>query len=163
MRVVVYQIEKREKIIYNLGILLDKLCLSDKKIGVLCDKDNINEIDKDLWTFSTNAFIPHGIIVCDKNDQNKNEDNFIWQPVLLSYNIVDIVNRQILCVFNLKNMNKISAMLTEICSEKQENNWKQDVIYITHNDDVDEIKNIFPLAQIDVYKKNNGYWQKSQF
>ena len=57
MRVVIYQIEKNEQLIYNLGILLDKLCLSGKQIGVLCNENDINNIDKGLWTFSTNAFV----------------------------------------------------------------------------------------------------------
>ena len=161
MRVVVYQIEKHEKVIYNLGLLLDKLCLSGKKIGVLCNDNNINDIDKGLWTFSTNAFIPHGIAVANENGETKENNNL--QPVLLTQNVADIVDRDILYAFDLTNMQNISVALNTASENNQQNYQDKDIIYITYDNVVDEIKNIFPLAQIDVYKKTNGKWQKGQF
>lgn len=161
MRVVIYQIEKHEKIIYNLGMLLDKLCASGKKIGVLCNDDNINDIDKGLWTFSTNAFVPHGIAVANENGETKENNNL--QPVLLTQNVADIVDRDILYAFDLTNMQNISVALNTASENNQQNYQDKDTIYIAYDNVVDEIKNIFPLAQIDVYKKTNGKWQKGQF
>lgn len=161
MRVVIYQIEKNEQLIYNLGILLDKLCLSGKQIGVLCNENDINNIDKGLWTFSTNAFVPHDVVIDDEGVNIK--EAYAVQPVLLTQNIIDVADREIICVLDMNNMRNIATMLSIVNEEYQNNHQGKDIIYITYDNAVDEIKNIFPLAQIDVYKKTNGKWQKGQF
>lgn len=41
--------------------LIDKIYLSGKRAIVFCEsKEQLDELDKVLWTFSTNSFIPHG-------------------------------------------------------------------------------------------------------
>ena len=162
MRVVVYQIEKHEKVIYNLGVLLDKLCLSGKKIGILCDKDNINDIDKCLWTFSTHAFLPHNVATHQAEPDINTKENDI-QPVLLTDDAVDIVNRGVICVLSLEDIKTLSTALANMDNVNEDCEIEKDIIYITYDNIVDDIKNIFPLAQIDVYKKTNGKWQRGQF
>ena len=39
-----------------------------------------------------------------------------------------------------------------------------DIIYITYEEEcVEKIKDILPTTNIDLYKKQNGKWQKSMF
>ena len=73
MRTILYKISSNEKVLYNLGILLEKLCISNKKIGVLCDKDNISIVDKTLWTFSTNYLVPHDVSINDVEEEEKSK------------------------------------------------------------------------------------------
>ena len=153
MRVAIYKLDTNEKIIYTLGLLLEKLCIS-KKIGVLCNNDNINIFDKVLWTFSTNYFIPHDI-VSDNDDYNN------MQNVLLSTNLNDLLLfREILCLFNLSDIRLFSNKI----DEKQKIININDIIYITYEEEcVEKIKDILPTANIDLYKKQNGKWQQSMF
>lgn len=45
----------------TLARLLDKICLSGKRSIVFCsNEERLEELDRVLWTFSTNSFIPHG-------------------------------------------------------------------------------------------------------
>lgn len=151
MRVAIYKLDTNEKIIYTLGLLLEKLCIS-KKIGVLCNDDNINVFDKTLWTFSTNYFIPHDIVSDDVDYNN-------MQNVLLSTHLDDLLFCKILCLFNL---NDIRLFANKI--EKQNIININDIIYITYEEEcVEKIKDILPTTNIDLYKKQNGKWQKSMF
>ena len=151
MRVAIYKFDTNEKIIYTLGMLLEKLCIS-KKIGVLCNDDNINVFDKTLWTFSTNYFIPHDIVSDDVDYNN-------MQNVLLSTHLDDLLFCKILCLFNL---NDIRLFANKI--EKQNIININDIIYITYEEEcVEKIKDILPTTNIDLYKKQNGKWQKSMF
>ena len=134
-----------------MGLLLEKLCIS-KKIGVLCNDDNINVFDKTLWTFSTNYFIPHDIVSDDVDYNN-------MQNVLLSTHLDDLLFCKILCLFNL---NDIRLFANKI--EKQNIININDIIYITYEEEcVEKIKDILPTTNIDLYKKQNGKWQKSMF
>ena len=121
MRVAIYKLDTNEKIIYTLGLLLEKLCIS-KKIGVLCNDDNINVFDKTLWTFSTNYFIPHDIVSDDVDYNN-------MQNVLLSTHLDDLLFCKILCLFNL---NDIRLFANKI--EKQNIININDIIYITYEE-----------------------------
>lgn len=150
MRVVIYQLELAEKIVYNLGQLLEKLCLSGKKIGVLCETSKLEEIDKYLWTFSTNYFIPHDI-VCDDKEYNDN------QNVLLTDNINDITERDIVCVFDNDSLKKIASVIDTGVKTIS------DIIYMTKADVVEGVKNILPIANVDLFKKIKGKWEKSMF
>lgn len=151
MRVVIYKLELDEKIVYNLGQLLEKLCLSGKKIGILCEKSKLEEIDKTLWTFSTNYFVPHDIVCNDK----KYNDN---QNVLLSDNINDITDRDILCIFDNESLRKIATNISN-CDETK----ISDIIYMTYEDVVENVKNILPIANVVLFKKIKGKWEKSMF
>lgn len=125
MRIVIYQISEKEKVIYNLGKLLEQLCTKEEKIGILCDKDNIEDLDKELWTFSTNAFVPHDVVITTNNkalkinketiensnnsanteieENNSNE----MQPVLLASDLEVIRFRKIICVLNENDLLKV--------------------------------------------------------
>ena len=152
-RVVIYQIPANEKVIYNLGVLLEQICLSNLKkedkerqsIGILCRQDDINVIDRALWTFSTHTFVPHDIA---GNDDDYNSQ----QPVLLSSNFEDIQDRKILSVFD-------NDGLRSVYSENSE----QHIIYMTTENVIEEVKKICELANIEIYKKQNGKWNKAEF
>ena len=150
-RVVIYKIDENEKVIYNLGFLLEKLCSAGRKIAVFCDNDNIQQIDKALWTFSTNCFVPHDIA----NEKDKND----LQPALLSSNLNDFHGREIICVFSLDD-------LRSLMNNEEIANEINDVIFITHDDlnsVVEQVKNICPVANVDIFKKTQGKWEKAMF
>ena len=152
-RVVIYQIPENEKVIYNLGQLLEQICIKElknkpndrQKIGVLCKKEDLEVVDKALWTFSTHTFVPHNIS-CENKQQN------IEQPILLSSNLEDIKDRNILCVFN-------GDGLKQVYSE----NSQQQIIYMTTENVIEEVKKICEVANIEIYKKQNGKWSKAEF
>ena len=145
MRVVAYQIPENEKVLYNLGLLLCKLSKNDK-IGVFCgDEINPTDIDKTLWTFSTNVFLPHDIATGDLQQDEK-------QPVLIS-NDYEKLNRKILCIlsedklfFVLKNTNTLNRVNT--------------VVFLTQNDfDASLLQNQPDIDSIDIFKKDyNNKW-----
>ena len=150
-RVVIYKIDENEKVIYNLGFLLEKLCIAGKKIAVFCAEDNIQQIDKALWTFSTNCFVPHDIA----NANGKND----LQPALLSADLNDFYGREIICVFSLDD-------LRNLVNNEEIANEINDVIFITHDDlnsVVEQVKNICPVANVDIFKKTQGKWEKAMF
>ena len=150
-RVVIYKIDENEKVIYNLGFLLEKLCIAGRKIAVFCDNDNIQQIDKALWTFSTNCFVPHDIA----NANGKND----LQPALLSADLNDFHGREIICVFSLDD-------LRSLVNNEEIANEINDVIFITHDDlnsVVEQVKNICPVANVDIFKKTQGKWEKAMF
>ena len=152
MIVKIYKIPSNEEVIYNLGLLLEKLCQS-KKIGIFCDEANVDHIDRRLWTFSTNAFVPHDIAV-------KEHDNI--QPILLA-NEFENINREILCVFNNKDL--FSAL--EFC-QNNPNNIIENVVYMTAEKDLDvslikkeiEDKKLL-VGEIEFFEKNKNKWDKS--
>lgn len=146
MRVVIYKIPQQEKVLYNLGKLLEKI-FKNHQIGVLCNESNIEFVDKTLWTFSSDVFIPHDI---DCNDETENKKN----PILLSCDLNKIV-RDVLCVFTLEDLEKILS---------DEFNFKNNIntlIYITQEEnDVLKIKHS-TNCNIDVFVKNKNKWEKT--
>ncbi len=172
MRIVVYQIPEKEEVVYNLGHLLEKLCT--RKIGILCDKNNINELDKGLWTFSTNAFVPHEIATIEDNDavdtiNNINSDNDM-QPVLLSDDI-NAICRDIVCVLKEDDL-KLALNFNYANSKKM--GRINDVIYMTkENINIDSLKEMIESKNtatndenspnnnvLVIYKKDNGKWKE---
>lgn len=152
-RVVIYQIPENEKVIYNLGLLLEQICVSNlkkaenerQKIGVLCKKEDLEVVDKALWTFSTHTFLPHNIATDSSEDNAK-------QPVLISDDLQKINNREVLCVFN-------NDALKQVYSEDS----TQQIIYMTTENVIEEVKKICEVANIEIYKKQNGKWSKAEF
>ena len=146
MRVVIYKIPQQEKVLYNLGKLLEKI-FKNHQIGVLCNESNIEFVDKTLWTFSSDVFIPHDI---DCNDEMENKKN----PILLSCDLNKIV-RDVLCVFTLEDLEKILS---------DEFNFKNNIntlIYITQEEnDVLKIKHS-TNCNVDVFVKNKNKWEKT--
>lgn len=144
MRIIVYKIPTTEKILYNLGFLLDKICKT-YKIGVFCDKDNVGLVDKILWTFSSNIFLPHDIAGddCIVNNQN---------PVLISCDF-DKIQRKVVCVLTVDDLFfvKQHSLNCEI----------ENIIYITQFDkDVEEIKLKNTNDVLDIFIKQNKQWIK---
>ena len=168
MRIIVYKIPSTEKVLYNLGILLEKLCLAKKRIGIFCDEENIAVIDKTLWTFSTNYFVPHEISLNDavENERSKMFSNEI-QPVLLATSLQDLYDREILCVFNDIDFEKSISYLKD-----NKNTIKygiKDIIYIVNDNNVNmaKIKDLINSNDIDsekntldIYVKNGLKWEK---
>ena len=146
MRVAIYKLSMQEKVLYNLGWLLEKLCKS-KKIGIFCDSGAVEAIDRALWTFSTNAFLPHWIATGTDSD--------IRQPVLISGNLDELKNREIVCVFDN----------TKLFETIKQNHDATDVIYMTQDDvDVENlqktISEIGKSVKFDVFAKQNNKWIK---
>ena len=144
MRIAIYKLSMQEKVLYNLGWLLERLCKS-KKIGIFCDSGAIELIDRALWTFSTNSFLPHWIAT--------GSDGNIRQPVLISGNLAELHNRDIICVFDN----------TKLFEVTKKNHDATDVIYMTQEDvDAENLKKttkeIDGSISIDVFAKQNNKW-----
>ena len=143
MRIVVYKIPEQEKILYNLGFILEKICKTNQ-VSVLCDVENVEFVDKVLWTFSSNSFLPHDIAI-DDFEKNKK------QPVLICVK-KEQIKTNVVCVFNINDLNDFL-----------ENVNITTIIYITQNqNDILKIKQniIADNFLIDVFVKNNKKWEK---
>jgi len=146
MRIVIYKLFENEEVLYNLGILLEQL-FNKKTIGVFCDENIIDFLDKKFWTFSTNSFLPHDIADGTENDEK--------QPILLSSDALKI-DREIICVFNNKDLDKITSYIQEKKLKKV-----KDIIYMTQEDlKIEEIRKKDSSIDIDYFEKNNGKWIK---
>ena len=146
-RLVIYKLPKNERVLYNLGYLLEKLC-KKQKIGVFCDKEIIEMVDRELWTFSSNAFLPHNI------SKNSVEDNL--QPVLLASN-TNQIDREIICIFN-------NTDLFKIIDDSNSNTIKnlKDIIYMTQEEiNVEDVKKSIQNITISCFEKTNNKWQKT--
>ena len=147
MRLVIYKLPYGEKVLYNLGQLLEKL-YKQKKIGIFCDQEIIEMVDRTLWVFSSNAFLPHDIA----NGTDKDG----LQPILLSADIA-LINREIICVFNNTDLYKLMAEYVD----NQKAMLVQDVIYMTQEElNIDEIKEKTKIDIVDIFKKKNNNWSK---
>ena len=152
MRLVIYKIPEREKVLYNLGQLLEKLC-QQKRIGVFCNKEAIKIVDDILWTFSTNIFLPHDIATDDVEYNDR-------QPVLLDYDLKNL-NREILCLFNdndlqkaLENrttLNKVDCIIYMVQIKN-----KAETGLLTCYDLIKKMN----IEHVDVFAKNNNKWEK---
>lgn len=165
IKIVVYNVEEKIKVIYNLGVLIEKkICISKKNIGLLCNQDEILSIDRILWTFSSNYFIPHDI--AKKNDDcNRYEDKNENQPLLLTTDLNDIIDRDIICVLTEESLfNVLNSMIDTGISKDIE------VIYIAYNINIENFKNSLKDIQIkesnellvDLYVQQNGKWQQDK-
>ena len=143
MRVVIYKIPKKEKVLYNLGLLLCKL-FKNKKIGIFCEKETMDFVDKMLWTFSTNVFLPHNIAVEDELQNEK-------QPILISSELKRL-DRDVLCVLTENDLFfAIDKQNTAKCIN--------DLIYMTQDDcDILKIKNHPNVDKVDVFEKTQNTW-----
>lgn len=146
MRLIIYKIPDKEKISPNLGKLLEKLATS-KKIGVLCDTNILDNFDKELWIFSTNAFLPHDIATGDVETDE-------LQPVLISDKI-GLINREVVCVFNNLDLHSVVEF------QKTNKECKiADIVYMTkdnfNNCDFTKNDNI----KIDMFEKIQDKWNK---
>ena len=144
MRIAIYKLSMQEKVLYNLGWLLEKLCKS-KKIGIFCDSGVVEAMDRALWTFSTNSFLPHCTATGNDSD--------IRQPVLISGNLAELKSREIICVFD-------NSKLFETIKQ---NHDITDVIYMTQEDiDVENLQKatseIDKSINVDVFAKQNNKW-----
>ena len=143
MRVVIYKIPKKEKVLYNLGLLLCKL-FKNKKIGILCEKETIDFVDKTLWTFSTNVFLPHDVAVEDELQNEK-------QPILISSELKHL-NRDILCVLTEND-------LFFAVDKQNVAHGVNDLIYMTQDDcDILKIKKCSNVDKVDVFEKTQNTW-----
>ena len=143
MRVVIYKIPKKEKVLYNLGLLLCKL-FKNKKIGIFCEKETIDFVDKTLWTFSTNVFLPHDVAVEDELQNEK-------QPILISSELKHL-NRDILCVLTEND-------LFFAVDKQNVAHGVNDLIYMTQDDcDILKIKKCSNVDKVDVFEKTQNTW-----
>lgn len=143
MNVKIYEVNYN-KLDFLLPKFLEKLYLSkDKLVILLSSLDYIRELDKLLWKYSSNNFLPHGTF----------EDNFPeLQPIyltlklenpnsadnlLLIYNDVTIIDDMFVLFNNIIYfLNKLSQssvdMALNLCKESQKKGynivyWKQDI------------------------------------
>lgn len=146
MRIAIYKLSMQEKVLYNLGWLLEKLCKS-KKIGIFCDGGIVDTIDRALWTFSTNSFLPHWVATGDDSDDR--------QPVLISGKLTELSHREIVCVFDN----------TKLFETLKQYNDATDIIYMTQEDiDVEDLqkktREIDKSINVDVFTKQNNKWMR---
>ena len=151
MRLVIYKIPGRERVLYNLGQLLEKLS-KQSQIGILCNKDATKTVDDVLWTFSTNIFLPHDVAVGVSAEDDR-------QPVLISEKL-ELLNREVLCLFTnedlfdvLRNTNK--CVLSKVGC----------IIYMTQEDFdthklIDDVSVLGVNDGVDVFEKINKKWHK---
>lgn len=151
MRLIIYKIPEKEKVLYNLGQLLEKLC-KQNKIGILCSEDVAGMIDDILWTFSTNIFLPHDIAT-------GNEEIDSRQPIVISADM-NWLNRKVLCLFTNEDLFKVLDKINIL-------NEVEHIVYmlqIKEENDIEEIiekvKNNVNNICIDVYQKSNNRWVK---
>jgi len=151
MRLIIYKIPEKEKVLYNLGQLLEKLC-KQNKIGILCSEDVVGMIDDILWTFSTNIFLPHDIAT-------GNEEIDSRQPIVISADM-NWLNRKVLCLFTnedlFKILDKINVLdevehIVYMLQMKEENDIEKII---------EKVKNNVNNICIDVYQKSNNRWVK---
>ena len=151
MRLIIYKIPEKEKVLYNLGQLLEKLC-KQNKIGILCSEDVAGMIDDILWTFSTNIFLPHDIATGNEEIDNR-------QPIVISADM-NWLNRKVLCLFTNEDLFKVLDKINIL-------NEVEHIVYmlqIKEENDIEEIiekvKNNVNNICIDVYQKSNNRWVK---
>lgn len=148
-RIVIYNIPVKEKILYNLGQLLEKILTNvvcrKSDIGIFCNKEFIQEIDSILWTFSTNIFLPHDIAASDEKQNFK-------QPILISDKIEQL-NRKILCLFTEKDL--FLALDNGNSLDKIEQ-----IIYPVQEEKIDIAKIKEKNISIDIYTKMEKKWVK---
>ena len=167
IKIVVYNVEEKNKVIYNLGVLMEKkVCISQKNIGLLCEPSEVASIDRILWTFSSNYFIPHDIFIVN-NEHTDYEDKNENQPVLLATHISNIINRDTICVLTEENLMVVLKTLTDgkiVGSDRD-----IELIYISYNiKNIDDIKlRIFKKKKkkdvvVDYYVQKNGKWQQDK-
>lgn len=151
MRLIIYKIPEKEKVLYNLGQLLEKLC-KQNKIGILCSEDVVEMIDDILWTFSTNIFLPHDIAT-------GNEEIDSRQLIVISADM-NWLNRKVLCLFTnedlFKILDKINVLdevehIVYMLQMKEENDIEKII---------EKVKNNVNNICIDVYQKSNNRWVK---
>jgi DNA polymerase IIIc chi subunit len=151
MRLIIYKIPEKEKVLYNIGQLLEKLC-KQNKIGILCSEDVVGMIDDILWTFSTNIFLPHDIAT-------GNEEIDSRQPIVISADM-NWLNRKVLCLFTnedlFKVLDKINVLdevehIVYMLQMKEENDIEKII---------EKVKNNVNNICIDVYQKSNNRWVK---
>ncbi len=151
MRLIIYKIPEKEKVLYNLGQLLEKLC-KQNKIGILCSEDVVGMIDDILWTFSTNIFLPHDIAT-------GNEEIDSRQPIVISADM-NWLNRKVLCLFTNEDLFKILDKINVLDEVEH-------IVYMLQMKEKNDIEKIIEKVKnnvnnicIDVYKKSNNRWVK---
>ena len=149
MRVAIYKIPIQEKVLNNLGFLLEKVS-TQYSVGVLCDSSIETIVDNVFWTFSTNVFLPHDIATGSIEEDEK-------QPVLISGKL-ELLNRKVLCLLTSKD-------LFDVLNKKKDFlNKVKCVVYITQEDFsacdlIDKISTL-NVDSIDVFEKVNKKWKK---
>ena len=143
-RIVVYTLPECEDAVYHLGKLLDKLCSLKKTIGIFCSSDRTDYVDKKLWTFSTNAFVPHNVATGGSLDAE--------QPVLIANDVEFLENRKTLCVFDISGLQTIFKDIS----------WQFDdiIIFSTEKNIVENVEQLSCGYAIEKYSFNKGKWVK---
>lgn len=120
--------------------LTDKICASGKRAVVFCEnKERLDEFDRVLWTFSTNAFVPHG-----QSDFGFEAD----QTVFLTDTI--------------KNPNDSSVLI--LINNFSYDAWKNfdfEKIIFVFSDDLEKNANSC-LNDLQKKQQNVNYWQQTQ-
>ncbi len=126
---------QKDTLLQTLAKLSEKLYNTNKKTVLFCeDKKYLEEIDKVLWTYSTNAFIPHGTDNQDfqsvwLTNELSFEDNYTalihvndFTLNNLSYNKLE----KILFVFSIDLENHALLLYEELKKNKKSvNYWNQ--------------------------------------
>jgi|TARA_B100001750_G_C15468416_1_gene578393 DNA polymerase-3 subunit chi len=79
------------------------LALQKRAVIVLKDEDQVNHLNQQLWTFSTNAFIPHGSKI---NGDSKNQPIWLTHVLENPNNSSYLVSANIPIAQGIKNFEK---------------------------------------------------------
>lgn|GEM_PF-3097914 len=152
MNIKIYTIPENEEIVFYLGKLLEKI-VNTQKIAIVCSEENIEEVNKRLWTFSKGSFLPHGI----KGQENENE-----QPVLLCKSC-DELEANFICVLNENDLVKVADFFKKKAENHQSS--EQGTIVFISNEKKDLNETIRQLkeknnADIEIFNKTKSGWEK---
>ena len=129
-----YSLEKTQDLDLCVCFLVRELYKLENQILIIDYSDNMKKLDKILWTFVQNSFIPHKIY-----DPNVSLDTPV---ILLSENYLDN-----LIIFNKYTsiINKLSEPIIKIKTKVKVFEFVED----------DEQKKIISINKYSIYKENN--------
>ena len=152
MFVKIYKIQDDDDVIFYLGKLLEKI-ITKQKIGILCNEENIAEIDKRLWTFSKGAFLPHSI---------QGQGNEERQPIIL-YQTSNNVDCDFMCVLSQEDVLTLADILKKK-EEKAPSSEPKTIVFFSNkkndfNDLITNLQNNFK-ADVELFIKTKSSWEK---
>jgi len=134
-----------------LPMLIEKILRSGKRIGVLCDsEDSMNFLDKSLWTFSSDTFLPHG---------TKNDPEPEIQPVFLTTDTIFPNTPKVICIYS-QSIESFGNMIDQVVRLKDIH--ESTVVYMFESDHnipiklSDVIKNLDPMRWKKMIYVNDG-------
>jgi DNA polymerase-3 subunit chi len=132
--------------------LLKKIYDTKKNVLLLCkDEEEVEELDKFLWSFSTKIFLPHGT---EKDEEQEN------QPIFLSTKIMSVNDPKVILSFidiSDKEMENFESVIFVFFGNKKDTNVLD--MYKRFNEIKDRKK---MQAKFWSQELSTGKWQQIQ-